>query len=55
MNTDVCRREKCTEKENVCFEEAQRESIKENERKAVADMSQDVCIRSLSQKQETRG
>jgi len=39
---------------DVCFEEARRESIKENERKAV-DMSQDVCIRSLSQKQETRG
>jgi len=39
--------EKSIEKENVCFEEARRESIKENERKAV-DMSQDVCIRSLS-------
>ena len=52
--TDVCRREKCIEKENVCVEEARRESIKENEKKAV-DMSQDVCIRSLSQKQETRG
>ena len=52
--TDVCRREKCIEKENVCFEEAGRESIKENEKKSV-DMSQDVCIRSLSQKQETRG
>jgi len=51
---DVCRREKCIEKENVCFEEAQRESNKESEKKAV-DMSQDVCIRSLSQKQETRG
>jgi len=38
----------------VCFEEARRESIKENEKKAV-DMSQDVCIRSLSEKQETRG
>ena len=32
-------------KENVCFEEARRESIKENEKK-VADMSQDVCIRT---------
>jgi hypothetical protein len=56
MKNDVCRREKCIgvtrgykdglqpeciEKENVCFEEARRESIKENERKAV-DMSQDV-------------
>jgi hypothetical protein len=30
----------CIEKKNVCFEEAQRESIKENEKKAV-DMSQD--------------
>ena len=49
-----CRREKCIEKENVCFEEARRESIKENEKEAV-DMSQDVCIRSLSKKQETRG
>jgi hypothetical protein len=37
--------------ENVCVEEARRESIKEKEKKAV-DMSQDVCIRSLSQKQE---
>ena len=36
---------------NVCFEEARRESIKENEKKSV-DMSQDVCIRSLSQEQE---
>ena len=52
--TNVCRREKCIEKENVCFEEARRESIKENEKKA-ADMSQDVCTRSLRQKQETRG
>ena len=34
---------KCIEKENVCFEKARRESIKENERKAV-DMSQDVCV-----------
>ena len=42
--TDVCRREKCIEKENVCFKEARRESIKENEKKAV-DISQDVCIR----------
>ena len=41
MKNDVCRREKCIEKENVCFEKARRESIKENERKAV-DMSQDV-------------
>ena len=31
-------------KENVCFEEGRRESIKENEKKAV-DMSQDVSIR----------
>ena len=55
--TDVCRREKCIEKENVCFEEARRESIKENEKRAVdiVDVSQDVCIRSLSQRQETRG
>ena len=44
--TDVCRREKCIEKENVCFEEARRESIKENEKKAV-DMSQEVCTRSM--------
>ena len=29
------------EKENVCFEEARRESIKENEKKAV-DMSQET-------------
>ena len=41
--TDVCRREKCTEKDNVCFEEVRRESIKENEKIAV-DMSQDVCV-----------
>jgi hypothetical protein len=33
--TDVCRREKCIEKKNVCFEEAQRESIKEDKKKAV--------------------
>jgi hypothetical protein len=32
--TDVCRREKCIEKENVCVEEARRESIKKNEKKA---------------------
>jgi len=37
-------REVCIEKENVCFEEARRESIKENENKAV-DMSQDVCVK----------
>ena len=44
--------EKSIEKENVCFEEARRESIKENERKAV-DMSQDVCLRSRrNRKQE---
>jgi len=48
------KKQELEETENVCFEEARRESIKENERKAV-DMSQDVCIRSLSQKQETRG
>ena len=44
--TDVCRREKCIEKENVCVEEARRESIKENEKKAV-DMSQEVSTRSM--------
>ena len=37
---------KCIEKENVCVEEARRESIKENEKKAV-DMSQEVCTRSM--------
>jgi len=37
------KREKCIEKENVCFEEARRESIKENEKKVV-DMSHDVCV-----------
>ena len=52
--TDICRREKCVKKENVCFEEARRESIKENKKKAF-DMSQDECIRSFSQKQGTRG
>jgi hypothetical protein len=31
----VCRREKCIEKENVCFEEARRESIKEDKKKYV--------------------
>jgi hypothetical protein len=43
--TDVFtgKREKCIEKENVCFEEARRESIKENEKKVV-DMSHDVCV-----------
>jgi hypothetical protein len=37
---------KCIEKENVCVEEARRESIKENEKKAV-DMSQEVSTRSM--------
>ena len=37
---------KCIQKENVCVEEARRESIKENEKKAV-DMSQEVCTRSM--------
>jgi hypothetical protein len=46
--------EKRGEKENARFEEARSESIKENEKKG-GDMSQDVCIRSLSQKQKTRG
>jgi len=32
--TDVCRREKWIEKENVCFEEARREGIMENEKKS---------------------
>ena len=45
---------KSIEKENVCVEEARRESIKENKKKAF-DMSQDECIRSFSQKQGTRG
>ena len=38
---------KCKEKENVCVEEARRESIKENEKKAV-DMSQEVSTRSMA-------
>ena len=33
--------------ENVCFEEARRESIKENKKKAVG-MSQNVCVQEAS-------
>ena len=32
-DSDVCIREKCIEKENVCFEEARRESIKEDKKR----------------------
>jgi hypothetical protein len=41
-------------KNNVCFEEVWRENIKEYEKKALYK-SQDLWIRYLSQKQETRG
>jgi len=51
--TDVCRREKCIEKENVCVEETRRESIKEHEKKAV-DVSGSL-YKKHGQKQETRG
>ena len=47
-------KEKSVEKENVFFEEARREGIKKFEKKLLICMSQDVWIRSLSQKQETR-
>jgi hypothetical protein len=39
LETDVCRREKCIEKENVCFEEARREGIKEDNKKLL------ICLR----------
>ena len=49
-----CRREKCIEKENVCFEEARRESIMENEKKSCWYVSGSL-YKKHGQKQETRG